>query len=759
MSEMADGTARYVRFAMVLLAAVAIAGGGIVLLATDVVLAVLPYEVVVALEVFGQLGLYLVLLALLIQSYRIVRHILRSGESAASPPDRDTASRVPTPGDELYHQLISVSDRSDPTYEAVRDRLRARARNALVAAENQTEVDAAEAVATGDWTADDGAAAVLADDEDRPPTSFEDRVLAALGGTDILARRDLRRAMTAVGALAGAAPDARRPTAVPPLESTAAIGPGSETDAGDGGSNTGSQTNEDDGPATNTSADTGSATNASENGESTPAVTTRRTGRWVGITVVALVGIVIGVLYQQPAVIVSSGVGMGFAAYSRLGSVDADPPEIAVERSVSEAHPEPGESVSVTTVVRNEGERRLVDVRIIDGVPSELAVESGSSRAATTLAPGGSAVVQYTVTARRGRHQFDPVQVLCRNASGSVETDVRITASGPDAEGASAAASPSADSPVTEQPTADITTTDTTLTCLPTLQSLPSGVDHLLAHRGSTLSGPLQTTDSGPGVEFHSVREYRSGDPMQRIDWNRYARHGSLATVSFRDDQSATVVIAIDARDSAYRSPDEATPTHAVDRAVDGAAAAFGTLLDAGHTVGLASVGPDPLWLAPGTGREHRITGRTMLGTAPGLSPQPPTARSADRPNADSDADADGPTDTVRTDEGRTVATTAPASGADIDLSHFNRISPASTQLILISPLCDDGALEFVRSLHSSGFALSVVAPDPTTVDGPSRALARVERRERVRQLRSEGGTVIDWGWDSDLQTALRGGR
>jgi uncharacterized protein (DUF58 family) len=64
--------------------------------------------------------------------------------------------------------------------------------------------------------------------------------------------------------------------------------------------------------------------------------------------------------------------------------------------------------------------------------------------------------------------------------------------------------------------------------------------------------GRIVAQNGGSGIEFHRTREYRAGDAMHRIDWNRYARTGSLTTVEYREENAATVVLLVDARQVAY---------------------------------------------------------------------------------------------------------------------------------------------------------------------------------------------------------------
>ncbi|WP_432764816.1 DUF58 domain-containing protein [Halobaculum limi] len=408
------------------------------------------------------------------------------------------------------------------------------------------------------------------------------------------------------------------------------------------------------------------------------------TGRWAGMAALALVPVGIGVLLRHPPLVLVGALGVAFAAYARG---DAAPElDVTLEREVSDASPDPGDEVTVTLRVRNDGDGVLPDLRLIDGVPAALATEQ-PARLGTALRPGRTAAVQYTVTAVRGAHDWDPVHVIARNPSGSRERDARLDATG-----------------------------TTTLRCAPELEASGS-----LPLRGLTTvySGRVPTDVGGSGLEFHSTREYRHGDPAKRINWARYARTGELSTSEFREERAATVVVCIDAREEAYRGPNPESP-NAVERSVEAASQAVPALLDTGDRVGIAAFGPGDCWLEPGVGDDHAARARELLATHPALAPTP-------------------------SDE-RFLATSW--------VRRFRRWLPSDAQVIFCSPLVDDYAVTVARRLDAYGHAVTVVSPDPTADDTTGHRLARIERANRVSRLRSAGLRVLDWG-DEPLATEL----
>jgi len=300
------------------------------------------------------------------------------------------------------------------------------------------------------------------------------------------------------------------------------------------------------------------------------------------------VGIGLGVLVEEPGVLLAGVVGVGFAAYARSSTFASG--RVSIERAVAADDPDPDDDVEVAVTVTNESDRFLADLRIVDGVPPALGVATGSPRRGLALRPGESETFSYAVTARRGVHEFEPALLVSRSVSGATEATGYVRA-------------------------------ETSITCIPSPR--PTSEPVPLRGRGSELVGEMASDTAGNGVEFYATREYQPGDARNRIDWNRRARTGELTTVEFREERAATVMLVVDAREVAYVGPDH-DGAHAVDRCVAAAGSMFSTLLAAGHRVGITAIGPGECWLAPGVGADHRLEARTLLGTHPALSPVPP---------------------------------------------------------------------------------------------------------------------------------------
>ncbi|QAU12858.1 DUF58 domain-containing protein [Halorubrum sp. BOL3-1] len=434
------------------------------------------------------------------------------------------------------------------------------------------------------------------------------------------------------------------------------------------------------------SSDSTDAAGSTDSTDSTdPATSTDRerrrvieTDRWLGVAGAALALVGLGVLVRQSSLVLAGAVGVGYAVYARAG--DAPTPTLAVARSVSDGTPAPGDEVRVTVRAENVGESILPDLRLVDGVPQGLAVVDGPARIATGLQPGAAVEFAYTVRAARGDHDWEPLTAVTRDAAGARERTTALDAT-------------------------------TAIACTP---ELSAGGDLPLRGLTTVHHGRVPTDVGGAGVEFHATREYRRGDPLKRVDWNRRARTGELSTVELREERSATVVLLVDTRDPAYVASDPDGET-AVEASVGAAGQAFSALLDGGDRVGVAALSPLDCWLPPGSGTAHAARGRETLATDPALAPTPSGERFY----------------------------------RSLWLRRFRRRLPADAQVLFFTPLADDTAASLARRIDAHGHLVTVLSPDPTAAGTAGERLTTFERRQRLRTLRSAGIRALEWRDDS----------
>ncbi|WP_440992004.1 DUF58 domain-containing protein [Haloarchaeobius baliensis] len=411
-------------------------------------------------------------------------------------------------------------------------------------------------------------------------------------------------------------------------------------------------------------------------------MTERRTKRWRGVVGVALFVGAVGLVAKRPPLLLLAGVGVVFAAYPDLAP--RAEPELHLERAVSESSPEPDDEVDVTVTVTNRGDGTLADLRILDGVPPALSVVDALPRRGTALRPGESDSFTYTVRAERGTHGFEPATVVARDVAGAVEVETTVGADD-----------------------------RTELDCTADLSAAPVRPEALQQ------VGRISADSGGTGTEFYRTREYRPGDSLGRIDWNRYAATGELTTTEYREERATSVLVAVDARRTAYRGPEG--ETHAVVRCVAGARRLVDVLDGTRNPVGIVGFGRSYCLLEPDTGREHTRRAHRILATHETF-------------------DSRRPTDSV---------------DFEAQATQLRSTLNERTQLVLLSPLCDDDIVRFARRLQVAGHGVTVITPDPTDEGSDGRRLARVERRNREMELRDAGVRVVLWSDDQALETAL----
>lgn len=591
-------------------------------------------------------------------------------------PDVEFPLPTPAPGHELDDALYRLTTLRQGTTE-IRDTVQERLGEVAVAVIRQREQcsrdEAVRKLQEGSWTEDDAAAGFFAGGS-APGQSFVEKHF----GETTVYEEWVARTVDAIAARADMEGGAVA------ADGASSSGSDEDADGGDQTDRTPASSKRPIQPGYRTRSGDDEAETVAEGVRYAGLVTT---GQWTGIGAFALVAVGIGLVTFNPAVFLVSAVGVGFSAYARAAT-DPDLRRLAVEREYSDEDADPGEIVEVTVTVTNEGASRLPDLRLIDRVPGAFRVVDGSPRLGTTLGAGDSAQFAYEVIVERGVHEW-PMLAIGRDMSGSIEREATIE---PDEE----------------------------FTCFPSLRTVN---DMPVRSQTSLFSGQVDTDIGGSGLEFFSVREYREGDPMNRIDWKRHARTGELATIDFRLERAAQVVLLFDARDSAFLSP-KPTDHHALDRSVQAAGEVFAALQDRGDLVGVAAFDTVPCWLGPGAGDGHVERARQLFATHPALTSTPPQ---------------------LLDNEGHYVD----------PMTHVRRQLSADAQVILFSPLCDDYTSEVARQLDSAGHPVTIVSPNPTADRTVGQRLARIEREMRVAQLRERGIRIIDWEHDQMLGLSL----
>ena len=422
--------------------------------------------------------------------------------------------------------------------------------------------------------------------------------------------------------------------------------------------------------------------------------------RWsVGLAATLLL-VSVGLLYGSSAPFLLAVVSLAYVAYGALSSYPE--PVVGIERSLSPETPTPGSTVTVSVTVTNDGERTLADARVVDEVPDELAVVGGTPRAGLSIPPGESRTFTYEVMAKRGEYAFGSPTLRVRSISGS-----RVVTETVEPSGAS------------------------TLTCSTTVEGTP------LERTARERTGTLPTDSGGPGLEFHSTRDYRPGDPINRLDWRRLARTDELSTVNFREERATRLIVVLDARFPTRIAPHPGYPTGAGLAAYAGERV-YEALQSAGHQVGVTALGLEHADLAS--------EGRLPWVDPPAEGGSTAAARTLFEAAARAESDAsEVPDPTQRTDDA-----TESAFGEQL----LARLTPGA-QVLVVSPLLDEEPVALTGTLRAHGVPVTVLSPDVTVSDAAGGRLAAIRRRNAVTTLQYRGVTVIEWPPTESLEVVL----
>jgi uncharacterized repeat protein (TIGR01451 family) len=445
----------------------------------------------------------------------------------------------------------------------------------------------------------------------------------------------------------------------------------------------------------------------------------RRVHRFAGGLAGALVLVGLALLAAEPLLLAATAIPLTYVAYGALSRVPS-PVSLSATRSVADRQT-PGELAAVELTVENTGERTLTDVRLVDGVPTELAVVEGSPRCCTALRPGESVTVEYAVRTKRGTHTFSGTDARVRPLAASETVTTELAVDG-----------------------------DGSLTCANTVGERPA-TDATLP-----LVGSLPTDSGGPGLAFHSTRQYQYGDPASRIDWRRYAKTTDLTTVDYRERRAVRTVLVVDARPPVRATPDPAFPTGA-ELSAYAAERLLETLSRTGVVASVAAVGladadlpggvdPDGLVWVDDSGRHARERVATVVDGV---------GRAATRWAAGAEADG-GAAPNREDQDGETPVDAVTADGGPDPIRALLGRLPARAEVVVLSPATDDWIETLLADLSRRDYPTTLVSPDVTRRDSMGASVLAVERAERLRRVELGGTAVVDWDLEEPLDTALR---
>lgn len=451
-----------------------------------------------------------------------------------------------------------------------------------------------------------------------------------------------------------------------------------------------------------------------------------RTDRWNGAIVGTLALLSIGLLYAEPTLLVAALIPLVYVFYE---SVSTTPSEatLSIERSVEQAAVLPGEIVDVELTVRNNGDRVLSDVRIIDRVPNPLAVTTGTPRVCGALAPGDEVSTSYSLLVKRGDYYFNDPLVRVRSLAASEQLTATIETQGNHKV--------SGRQTVRDPPLTDVT--------------LPRAGTH-------------PTDSGGSGLEFYATRQYRRGDPMNRIDWRHAAKTGEFITIQYREEQATRIVIIIDGRRAGRSTAAPGYPTGSELAAYVGNRL-YNSLRDLGVVTSVAAVGvsseridqlagPDGLpWIDPeqDTGTDELV--QSLFSEVQQSVQEDSAPLSTDPPSSEEQL-----AETVQADGGTVSTASSSMTVAQSNIDQILARLHPNSQVVLCSPVLDDWAINFTEALTAQGYSQTLVSPDVTAGDLLGQRVAALHRDVRLSLCEQAGANVVSWNVEQSIDYALR---
>jgi uncharacterized protein (DUF58 family) len=241
--------------------------------------------------------------------------------------------------------------------------------------------------------------------------------------------------------------------------------------------------------------------------------------------------------------------------------------------------------VQVTLTVHNEGDH-LEELLVEDLLPRALTLVEGETKRLTTLPPGQTLSLSYSVTGKPGKYELAEVKVTAGEVLGLFRRSQSVSARAK-------------------------------LDVMPAFRRLRQVAIRPLRTLG--YNGPLPSRRAGAGTDFFGVRHYQPGDSFRRINWRVMARHTHTPfTTEFEQERTGDVGIILDVR---RQNSIELRGELLLADSVRAAAALADVFLRDSHRVGLLLYGAGIDWIVPGYGKvqRERIL-RRLLTAEPGKS-------------------------------------------------------------------------------------------------------------------------------------------
>jgi len=243
---------------------------------------------------------------------------------------------------------------------------------------------------------------------------------------------------------------------------------------------------------------------------------------------------------------------------------------LTVERQISPERAIPGEAVTITLRITNEG-ANLPQVGLRDPLPGFAELVDGSFTRLLSLRHGESLAWQYTLRGKRGYHLFPGLEVSASDPFGMVNLR-------------------------------QVAPTGGQLLVLPNVPRVRRLVIRPRVTR--VYAGNIPARQGGAGVEFFGLNEYQPGVPMHAVNWHVSARHQEALFINeYEQERVADVGLILDAR---QRANHLGNGKSIFEHSVLATASMSDAFLNNGNRVGLLIYGLYINWTNPGYGKRQR---------------------------------------------------------------------------------------------------------------------------------------------------------
>jgi uncharacterized protein (DUF58 family) len=288
-------------------------------------------------------------------------------------------------------------------------------------------------------------------------------------------------------------------------------------------------------------------------------MTGRVTPLGLSLLTVAAWALSLAVLSARPELFVAA---LPLVLVLAMAAVRRAAPHYSVAHHTSVDRAIEGESVTVTVTVTARSAVPLME--LLEPLPRDCELVSGSNRALVALRPGQSAGFSYEVRGARGAHDFGMVVARARDRWGVRAWERRHV----------------------ERKVVRV------YPRLAPLRSLPRPL------HTQTSIGDYVSPAFGEGIEPGDIRQFVPGDRLKQVNWRASLRLGTLYVTQHHRERNADVVVMLDTLAEVGMAP-EGT----LDLGVRAAASLAAAYLARKDRVGLIIYGGTIDWVKPGTGR------------------------------------------------------------------------------------------------------------------------------------------------------------